>query len=163
MELTEELIKLCAVFNRAKVKYLVVGGAAMILHGYYRTTHDIDLLIDPSPENVKKIKGALGELFGAKEAAEIEDEDVNHYIVLRFAPQNQEIVIDFLGRIGPITFDTAKQDVKEEEIEGVKIPLCGINTLIETKKGIRPKDQEDLLFLLGKKKYLEKNRKDRKK
>ena len=35
-------------------------------------------------------------------------------------------------------------------------PVCGLSTLIETKKGIRPKDKEDLLFLIGKKEYLEK-------
>jgi hypothetical protein len=39
---------------------------------------------------------------------------------------------------------------------GVKIPVCGLSTLIETKKGIRPKDKEDLLFLMGKKEYLKK-------
>jgi hypothetical protein len=39
---------------------------------------------------------------------------------------------------------------------GVKIPVCGLSTLIETKKGIRPEVKEDLLFLIGKKDYLEK-------
>lgn len=45
------------------------------------------------------------------------------------------------------------------EIEGVKIPLCGLSTLIRTKKGVKPKDKEDLLFLQGKKEYLERERK----
>ena len=38
--------------------------------------------------------------------------------------------------------------------------MCGLSTLIETKKGIRPKDKEDLLFLMGKKEYLERHRKN---
>jgi hypothetical protein len=50
----------------------------------------------------------------------------------------------------------AIQDIEEIELEGIKIPVCGLSTLIETKKGIRPKDKEDLLFLIGKKEYLEK-------
>ncbi|GBE05665.1 MAG TPA: hypothetical protein ENG95_04940 [Nitrospirae bacterium] len=47
------------------------------------------------------------------------------------------------------------KDKEEVEVEGVNIPVCGLSTLIETKKGVRPKDKEDLLFLLGKKEYLE--------
>ena len=45
------------------------------------------------------------------------------------------------------------------EIEGIRIPLCGLTTLIETKKGARAKDKEDLLFLRGKKEYIEKEHK----
>lgn len=60
-----------------------------------------------------------------------------------------------IGKIGTIDFKRAIQDVEEIEIEGIKIPVCGLSTLIETKKGIRPKDREDLLFLKGKREYLE--------
>lgn len=158
MELLSELTKLCTVLNRAQVKYVVVGGIAVILHGYYRTTHDIDLLVDSSPENVKKIKTALGERFDSKEELEINDHDLEHYMVIRFAPLSQEIVIDFMSKIGEISFEVCTKDLQEIEIEGIKIPLCGLKTLIETKRGMRPKDQDDLLFLLGKKEYLEKKR-----
>lgn len=71
MELQKELVRLCAALNRAKVKYVVVGGCAVILHGYYRTTHDIDLIIDPSPESIRKMKEALYEVFSSKDVLEI--------------------------------------------------------------------------------------------
>ena len=49
MELQKELVRLCDALNRAEIKYIVVGGCAVILHGYYRTTHDIDLIVDTAP------------------------------------------------------------------------------------------------------------------
>ena len=62
-----------------------------------------------------------------------------------------------IGKIGKIDFKMAAQDIEEVELEGIKIPVCGLSTLIEKKGGVRPKDKEDLLFLLGKKEYLKKN------
>ena len=59
MELQKEILRVCAALNRESVKYVVVGGCAVILHGYYRTTHDIDLLVDSSPENIRKLKKSL--------------------------------------------------------------------------------------------------------
>lgn len=160
MELLKELVKLCEALNSAKIKYVVVGGCAVILHGYYRTTHDIDLLVEPSLENVKNLKDVLYRTFNSKDVFEISDDDVMRYAVVRFAPESEEIVIDLIGKIGEISSDIANNDIEVVELEGVKISVCGLSTLIETKKGVRPKDKEDLLFLMGKKEYLEKQQKN---
>ncbi|MBI4689096.1 MAG: nucleotidyltransferase [Nitrospirae bacterium] len=160
MEVLKELKKLCEALNAANIKYVIVGGCAVILHGYYRTTHDIDFLIDPSMENVKKLKESLAKVFSTKEVFEISDDDVMKYTVVRFAPEAEDIVIDLVGRIGDISFEVAIKDVEEIDLEGVKIPVCGLSTLIETKKGVRPKDKEDLLFLMGKKEYLNRQQQD---
>lgn len=42
-----------------KVKYLVIGGIAAILHGVPRTTFDLDILIEATPENAQKLLDAL--------------------------------------------------------------------------------------------------------
>jgi len=154
VELQKEIIRVCKALNCEGVKYVVVGGCAVILHGYYRTTHDIDLLVDSSIENIRRLKKAFQHVFKSDEISEIRDVDIDQYAVVRFAPESEEIVIDMIGKIGTIDFKTAIQDMEEMELEGVKIPVCGLSTLIETKKGIREKDKEDLLFLIGKKDYL---------
>jgi len=154
VELQKEIIRVCKALNCEGVKYVVVGGCAVILHGYYRTTHDIDLLVDSSIENIRRLKKAFQHVFKSDEISEIRDVDIDQYAVVRFAPESEEIVIDMIGKIGTIDFKTAIQDMEEMELEGVKIPVCGLSTLIETKKGIRAKDKEDLLFLIGKKDYL---------
>ena len=95
-------------------------------------------------------------MFQSDEASEIRDLDIEQYAVVRFVPESEEIVIDLIGKIGKVNFETAMKDIEEVELEGVKIPVCGLSTLIETKKGVRPKDKEDSLFLLGKREYLKK-------
>ena len=45
--------------NNHEVRYILVGGYSVILHGYSRTTGDMDIWVDRTPENYKKIKGAF--------------------------------------------------------------------------------------------------------
>ena len=48
-----------AALNWAHVRYLLIGGVASVLHGVPRTTTDIDLALDPTPENVGRAIRAL--------------------------------------------------------------------------------------------------------
>ena len=56
---TEDLVRLCKSLNGKNVKYIVIGGIAMINAGLTRATVDIDLLIEPSIENFEKLRNAL--------------------------------------------------------------------------------------------------------
>ena len=56
---TDDLIFLCRRLNEAGAKYIVVGGFAIIQHGFARATEDIDLLIDTSPENIARVKARV--------------------------------------------------------------------------------------------------------
>lgn len=55
----EDLVRLCRRLNEAGALYVVIGGFAMILHGYTRGTMDVDLLVDPAPDNIRRVKAAL--------------------------------------------------------------------------------------------------------
>ena len=55
----EEIIK---TLEKEKVKYAVIGGVAVVLHGYVRFTADIDLIIDFSEENVGRFVSAIDAL-----------------------------------------------------------------------------------------------------
>ena len=48
-----------AALNLEKVKYILVGGYSVILHGYSRTTGDMDLWVERSEENYNRIKQAF--------------------------------------------------------------------------------------------------------
>lgn len=50
--------------NRAGVRYVLIGGIALIRHGVVRATRDIDAVFDPDPDNVGRIR-ALIEEWGA--------------------------------------------------------------------------------------------------
>ena len=46
-------------FEDANVEYVLVGGYSVIIHGYNRTTGDMDLLVNPTSDNYSKIKVAF--------------------------------------------------------------------------------------------------------
>ena len=55
----EDLVRICRALNEAGARYILIGGFAVIAHGGARTTKDIDLPVDASPENVARVKGGL--------------------------------------------------------------------------------------------------------
>jgi hypothetical protein len=52
----EGLLSLCKALNAEGVRYVLIGGFAVILHGFVRATKEIDLLVDASVENVQRLK-----------------------------------------------------------------------------------------------------------
>lgn len=139
----EDLIELCRSLNKQQAQYLLIGGFAVILHGSVRGTKDIDLLVEPSAENVKKIKAAMASLPD-NAVAMIEDDEVEKYEVVRIA---DEIVVDLMAKACGVSYEEAKDQIEWREIEGVKIPVAGKELLIRLKQTPRPSDQSDVLYL----------------
>lgn len=148
------LTEICKRLNEAGVRYVVVGGFAIVLHGYERTTRDVDLLVDSATNNIEKIKEALKELL-PEACAELTPDDVLKNVVVRMA--GEEIVVDLLGRVGEIDYPHA--GIEEVEIDGVTIPFADLDTMLELKSGMRERDKRDYLFLKGKKEYLLRSKK----
>ena len=139
----EDLKAICKHLNDEGAKYMLIGGFAMAYHGMPRMTEDIDLLVDPSTENIEKIKKAL--LFLKDRASsEIKSDDVEQYSVVRIA---DEIVIDLLKKACNVRYNEAIKTAENLDLEGVAIPVANIDTMIKMKQGIRPRDKEDLQFL----------------
>lgn len=59
--------------SRARVRYLLVGGLASVLHGVPRTTVDIDLALDPKADNVRRALRALRRLGLVADTEAVED------------------------------------------------------------------------------------------
>ena len=141
----EDLVKLCEELNRLGAKYIVIGGLAMNNLGLVRTTEDIDLLIDPSPENQDRIREALL-ILPEKAIRELGvDEDLQQWIVTRV---NDEITVDLMTEACGVRYEEAKADVQIREVQGVPIPMANRQLMIKLKQSLRPKDQIDLQYLL---------------
>src|SRR5262245_29334120 len=65
---------LLADLSRAEVRYLVVGGLACALNGFLRATEDVDILVERSPENLRRLLDTLAR-FGDGHARELRIED----------------------------------------------------------------------------------------
>lgn len=139
----EDLVTLCRNLNAHDVKYVIVGGFALIRFGYIRATGDIDLLVENSPANIEKIRQALSYLPDG-EANQINDKDLDEYRVVRVSG---EITVDLLGKACDVTYRDAIPYILTDEIQGVKIPYLKPEMLIKTKMSVRPKDVQDRDYL----------------
>ena len=129
--------------NEAGARYVLIGGFAVIAHGSGRTTKDIDLLVDVSAENVARVKAGLA-VLADNAAAEIEDDDIERYTVVRVA---DEVMVDLLGKACGVTYDDAIDEARVVVLGGATIPVASKETLIRTKQTIRPADRMDCDFL----------------
>ncbi len=59
MNLNDDYKEFFALLNATNCKYVIVGAYALAFHGVPRYTHDIDILVEPSPVNAGKVLEAL--------------------------------------------------------------------------------------------------------
>ena len=145
--LDEELINFWRSSNQYEVKYIMIGGFAVNLHGFSRTTGDLDIWLKDDINNRKNL-GKVLEHFGYDQSS---FEDLN------FVPGwtdfyigsgvRLDIITTMIG-LENISFDEALTHASLAEISDVKIPFLHINELIKNKKAInRPKDMIDVIEL----------------
>lgn len=126
------------------VEYVLVGGLALGVHGLIRATEDIDLFVNPSSENIERIRAALHEVFQDPSIDEIRSEDLaGEYPVIRYLPPGTAFVIDLMGRVGE-AFHYADLESERRSIEGVSITVATPRMLYRMKKDtLRPIDRAD--------------------
>jgi predicted nucleotidyltransferase len=130
--------------NGAGVKYILIGGYSVILHGYSRTTGDMDIWVDRTADNYKKIKFAFGK-FGMPLFDMTEDNFLNHPTWDVFTYGTPPSSIDIMIRVKGLAFNDCFDRAVSFEEDGLKIKTIHINDLLETKKASgRAKDQNDI-------------------
>lgn len=137
-----ELLKL---FNDNHVRYLVIGGYAIILYGEPRFTKDLDLWISTDSENAAAIYTALKD-FGAPLSGltEADFSEEGYFYQMGVAP----IRVDILMGIPGGNFEQAWQDRNEVDFGGLIVPYISKQDLIAAKKASgRPQDLIDVDLL----------------
>lgn len=125
----------------AGAEFMLVGGYAVLLHGYPRTTFDIDFWVRPSPGNAPKVMEALHR-FGAPlrdvSAADFDHPDMVYQIGV------PPCRIDILTRIDGVEWEEAAPRAVEGIVNGMKIKIIGLEDLIRNKRASgRTKDAAD--------------------
>lgn len=141
----EDVRRICHALDEAGARYVLIGGFAVILHGGERTTKDIDLLVDPAPENVARIKRALSVLEDDA-ASEIDPGDLERYVVVRVA---DEVMVDLLAAACGVTWAEASEVAERIDVGGAPVIVADRETLIRTKRTLRPSDAADRAWLEG--------------
>jgi len=140
-----DIVRLARSLNEQGARYTLIGGIAMAFHGYARGTRDIDLLVDPSEENVALLKTALAILEDGA-SRDLKVTDIAAYGVVRVA---DEIVVDLLGAACNVQFQDIADEIEFFELDGVEIPVLSPRALMKTKQTVREKDAIDCQFLAG--------------
>jgi hypothetical protein len=133
----------------AHARFLVVGAHALAVHGYPRGTVDIDIWIDPSPANAGRVWSALAAFGAPLETLGVDVLDLTRPdVVAQFGlPPNR---IDILTGVSGVSFDEAWATHVEAAVEGVRVPVIGLQALVWNKRAAgRDKDRADVKGLEG--------------
>ena len=143
-----------ATLNRHGVKFVVVGGMAVIMHGHPRKTKDLDNLVDLSPENARALAAALREAgYAPKVPVRVEDlgdpavraswvEDKGMKALMFW--KNRSGDVDVLVT-SPVTYEEATRGGPVYEVEGTPVPIASIPALVSMKRHAgRPHDLDDV-------------------
>jgi hypothetical protein len=133
--------ELLNILEKHKVRYLVVGGYAVMKYTEPRFTKDLDIWVCTDKENSEAIYAALKE-FGAPlknlTAADFAQEGYFYQM------GNPPLRLDVMMSIPGVTFETAWKNREEVQLEGLAIPFISKSDLIKSKEaGGRPQDLID--------------------
>lgn len=143
----EELINLWKSLNEHSVEYIMIGGFAVNLHGFSRTTGDLDIWLKDSKDNRSNLGKALAQ-FGYGNIAFDKIDFIPGWSNLYIGNGiSLDIVTSMVG-LENITFDDALSAAAVARIFDVEVPFLQINQLIQNKKSTnRPKDKIDIIEL----------------
>lgn len=146
--MTEELLRrILLALEREGVRYAIFGGIAVGVHGLSRATKDLDLFVDPAPENVAALRRALDAVLADPAIAEITAADLEEYGLVRYGLPDHDFVIDFTARVGEAF---RHDDVETERLEllGVPVRVVSARQLVRMKRSTgRPQDLADVARL----------------
>lgn len=150
--LSKDIRALLGLLERHGVRYLLVGGEAVIHHGYPRLTGDVDLFYERTPANTRRLYEALSEFWdGDVPAISDPAELLEPGIVVQFGrPPNR---IDLLNVLGTVDFKAAwrrrvKETLRLSSSRSVALPIIGLLDLLQSKRDAgRHKDLDDVEHL----------------
>ena len=139
-----EFKKLLLLLNKYNVSYMLIGGYAVIYHGYERNTTDMDIWLKPENSNRDKLMQALNEFgIGSESIQKLSKLDFlqTQFFFLGEKPRR----VDFLTRINNVSFAEAEPAVNYFPLADEMIPIIHYEHLILSKiSNDRPQDIADV-------------------
>jgi len=148
-----------AALQGAGVRYLVVGGVAVVLHGHPRFTADLDLVVALDPGNARAAIEALaglgyrprapvnGALFADPEARRSWIAEKGLTVFSLWSPEHPATEVDLFVQ-EPFPFEPAWSRALVADLGTVQVPVASLEDLVALKRAAgRPKDLEDVRAL----------------
>lgn len=137
--------ELLDLFRSHRIRYLIVGAYAVMKYTEPRFTKDLDLWIDTSLPNVRRLYTALGE-FGAPIGEYVPEDFTRPGMVHQIGiPPNR---IDILTSVSGLSFETAWLRRRRQRVDNELLHFLSLEDLIKSKrKAGRPQDKLDVVNL----------------
>ena len=145
MKPTRDQAEFLACLERHGVRALVIGAHALAFHAKPRYTKDLDILIEPTEENARRVIAAIDEFGFAALGLQVADlASPGNIIQLGHEPNR----IDMITRISGITFDEAWESRIEASYAGQRVCFIGKVALLRNKEASgRTQDRADAELL----------------
>lgn len=142
IRLPEDFKEFLKLLGSHGVRYLLVGGYAVGIHGYPRPTGDLDIWVALEPENADRIVDALRE-FGFDTPQLNRGLFLLHESLVRMG--NAPFRIEIMTTISGVSFDECYEKRIDKVVDGVKLSLIDLVDLKKNKRASgRHKDLADL-------------------
>lgn len=137
-----------AALNAHGVRYLIIGAHAVAFHARPRATKDLDVFVDGTPANARRVIAALHDFFGGADLGFRTDDVTDPSIIMQLgvAP----VRIDLLSHVkGCTSFRSAWKNRVEAGFGPEPAYYLSLDDLIRSKEAAdRPQDQIDVQILL---------------
>ncbi|TXT38385.1 MAG: hypothetical protein FD138_401 [Planctomycetota bacterium] len=131
MELSQDFKEFIASLNASRVRYLVVGGYAVAMHGHPRYTKDLDVWVDCTAANAKRMVRAFAEFGFASLGVKASDfEQPDRMLQMGFPPNR----IDVLTSLAGVDFATCFKRRVIVEFDGVPVNFIDVENLKANKR-----------------------------
>lgn len=158
MNVLKDFEELFVSLNARKVRALIIGGYAVAFHARPRYTKDLDILVEPSPENAQRVLQALEDFgFGTLKLTTDDFTTPGRIIQLGYPPGR----VDLLTSVKGVRFDEAWERRVEGRFGSQAVFYISREDLIRNKEIVgRPEDQVDVRDLKSTAKNLPKRTSD---
>ena len=146
MFVNSDFSDLLRLFNAERVRYLVIGGYAVIQYAEPRFTADLDLWTSTDPCNAGAVYRALREFGAPLSGLTVDDFAEEGYFYQMGVPPTR---VDVLMGIPGVEFEAAWERRVEVDFDGLAVPFISRDDLIAAKRASgRPQDMMDVQSLL---------------
>lgn len=148
---SKDCIDFIRLLNNYNVKWVIVGGEAVIYYGYTRLTGDVDFFYSIDDENVQRLYNALDDFWNQNIPGDLSTGDLIRpgYFIQFGLPPNR---IDLMNKIDGVVFEDVWENRVTETVRfndsELTVNYIGLKDLINNKTSSgRNKDKEDVDFL----------------
>jgi predicted nucleotidyltransferase len=126
------------------VDFLLIGGYAVIFHGYARSTGDMDIWVRPTNENKRSLSKALEDYgYDLQDLKGLYEMDFTKHIAFSIGEEPEKI--EFINYVNLVSFEEADQNKILYDFEGLRVPFINLRELILSKMNTgRKKDEADV-------------------